>query len=145
MTAVEKTLIVDLLQQREAVLVRIWDYESRVCRLLGKPFAFPDPPPLPSRLKRLALKDGAAQKTTLRRLKKPRENAYRIRYRLDGQLASTLQVDVELCRELLKTQVPGFSVVSVETVKLRNTMDYEAVAVLYRSSKFQHDPKAPQT
>jgi hypothetical protein len=134
MKAVDKIAIIDLLQQRETELMKLWDCETRIGLLLGKAYPFPAPPALPSRRKRLPAKSKAAQSTTLRRLKKNQENAYRVHYRLEGQPESTLQVEVELCRELLKLQVPGFSITRIETVKLDASMSCQVLDVLYKRS-----------
>jgi hypothetical protein len=130
--ALDKTKLIDLLREREAAFVRVWECEQQINRVLGVPYPFPPPPPLPclgkrKRSRRTTAKRAATAVPSLRRLQGKRENAYHVHYELDGVHADTFQTDTELIRRLLATEIPGFRILRVDTVEFRAPDDWQTV------------------
>jgi hypothetical protein len=142
MSPVQQIAIVDLLRQREAAFVKVWECETAVERLLGCPYPFAPPPALPSRQPRPGPREpGKAEKTAaLRRLDLPEENAYRVRYVYQSQAGVSYQTTVDVVRALLGLQTVGFRIDAVDTVRLGPDGEAEFVAPLWQRSESGNAP-----
>lgn len=109
-----------LLMAREEELVRVWDLEQQIHRILGKPYPLPPPPLLPSRLQ-TAKKGGKAKERTpgakIRPLRSD-EGAYQVTYDAgDGDTATTLEATADLVRSLLAANQPSLRILRVAAVR----------------------------
>ena len=133
--------VIDLLHQREAEFIRVWECEQKIREILPD-FPFPDPPDLPSRHKRVK---PSAKKTpppdaspasqtsaAIRRLVPGEENAYRLTFLYNNELQTSFQMDRELVRMLVNVKTTDFSIVSVETVLFQDTEHWKTIETLYQ-------------
>lgn len=113
--------IVDLLREREAEFVRVWECEQEIQRLLHGAFHFDPPPPLPSlaKKKRPAKAAGGAP-PRLRRLRGD-EQAYRVEYDAQGETRTGLTANFAFLQNLLELDPPALRVRRVEAVRLDET------------------------
>ncbi len=132
----DQVTVVDLLREREGQFVRVWQCEDMIAKIVGPSFQFPAPPPLPSALQHKAKPKPAkpAGPPALRRLKSPRENAYRIRFVYDGRPDSSFQTDPELLRTLMKLEASDFRILAIETVCFRAPDDWDTVETIYEDT-----------
>lgn len=113
--------IVDLLREREAEFVRVWQCEQDIQRLLHGAFLFDPPPPLPSLAKKKRpAKPRAGASPRLRRLR-PDEHAYRVEYESKGETITGLTANFTFLQHLLELDPPALRVRRVETVRLGET------------------------
>ncbi|MBO7741810.1 MAG: hypothetical protein J6S21_04575 [Victivallales bacterium] len=148
--------IIDLLVLREAEYLRIHECEEQIAQLLGGA-AFPFPAPaveLPSagrcsrgkswcpegmappvqakgKAKSAPVSAEAAPAETLRPLKGPQENAYRVVYRDKDGIRSSYHLDRTPVMEMIALECETFSVESVEAVHFENTERFNIVERLY--------------
>lgn len=136
----DQTMILDLLRQREQEFVRVWECEKLILAILGQPYPFPSPPPLPSLRRQPPTKAGGGASPVgsvtpgvprLRRLQKGRENAYRVHCRCDDRTVISLQVDTEFLMRLLDVREPEFNVVKVEAGLLLPDGAFEVTEMLW--------------
>ena len=137
--------VIDLLREREAEFLRVWQCEQKVLQLLGvEEFPFSPPPDLPSRRKVVkgAAKASVPKKETvaaapqndISRLEAG-ENAYRLVFVYNGKEESSFQTDRELIRNLLTIKSAEFELLSVETVKLTDMEHWERIRPLWSNGK----------
>lgn len=137
--------VIDLLREREAEFLRVWQCEQKVLQLLGvEEFPFSPPPDLPSRRKVVkgAAKASAPKKETvaaapqndIARLEAG-ENAYRLVFVYNGKEESSFQTDRELIRNLLTIKSAEFELLSVETVKLTDMEHWERRRPIWSNGK----------
>ena len=134
MTPFDKIRITDLLMQREKAWIKIWECEQGIGRILdGASYPFLVPLPLPS-FKKAQKPSGKTSKITLRRLRTPQENAYRLIYEFENKIEETLQVDTELIRTLLNSPIETFKILSIETVKFEGNelLEPECIETLFK-------------
>ncbi|MBO4344773.1 MAG: hypothetical protein J5833_03395 [Victivallales bacterium] len=137
--------VIDLLREREAEFLRVWQCEQKVLQLLGvEEFPFSPPPDLPSRRKVVkgAGKASVPKKETVAAaphndmpLLEAGENAYRLVFIYNGKEESSFQTDRELIRNLLTIKSAEFELLSVETVKLTDMEHWERRRLLWSSEK----------
>ncbi len=133
--------VIDLLHQREAEFIRVWECEQKIREILPD-FPLPDPPDLPSRHKKVK---PAAKKTpqteappasqasaAIRRLVPGEENAYRLTFLYNNELQTSFQMDRELVRMLVNVKTTDFSIVSVETVLFQDSEHWKTIETLYK-------------
>ena len=134
--------VIDLLHQREAEFIRVWECEQKIRQILDMPdFPFPPPPDLPSRRKRVkpapkkatpsTQEPAPSGASTIRKLVPGQENAYRLCYVYNQEQRCSFQIDRELVRTLLSTQTADFTLLSVETVLYQDDEHWEVIERLY--------------
>ena len=160
MTREQDIRIIDLLFEREAEFLRVWEAEQAILKLLqGASFPFPQPPDLPSLHKpvRHASPSGkpprlhaAVPQKQLRPLDSTQgENAYQLRYlsknekQEESGIASscteewldctswTLQPDV--LEEMIRQNTEDFYPISVETVHFISPQEIRPIAKLWEN------------
>ena len=154
MTFSSDITIVDLLRQREAEFVVVWQCEQKIRHLLGDadyPFQIPDDLPSwrsskPSTRKAAVSKQPLARPTTpflpagdlasqpvreCRKLDPTRENAYRLVFLRNGVKDSSFQTDSELNNILSGLNCPDFKLLSLETVFFTDLDDWQVVDTLW--------------
>ena len=109
-----------LLLEREAQFVRVYDLEQAAAKLLGEPYPF-SRPVLPSdgaRGKRKAVPTPRGQSGTLSRLRRLEadEAAYRVTYRQFGQTVTEEHEALEAIRTLVASQAAQLHVLEVATL-----------------------------
>jgi hypothetical protein len=110
--------IVDLLREREAEFVRVWECEQEIQRILHGAFLFDPPPPLPSLAKpRRTRKVPAKAPLRLRRLRAD-EQAYRVHYEAQGETRTGLTANFAFLQDLIELDPPALRVTQVEAVHL---------------------------
>ena len=148
MTARKEIEILDLLRQREAEFVKIWQCEDGICRLLGlSDFPFGGAPDLPSRKKgkrtvslaSLRKKDAGndaegdakvGKAPPVRKLQ-GNEDAYRVVFEHNGASEVTFQTDGELLRKLFLVEDTDFKMLSIETVEFHSLEDWKSIEILW--------------
>ena len=156
MTIREEIEILDLLRQREAEFVRVWQCEDGICRLLGlSAFPFGGPPELPSRIKGKRMVTVAALRRknagdrpqagglsvkapAIRKLQNG-EDAYRVVYEHRGSSEASFQADGDLLRRLFMVEGDEFRILSIETVRFRTLEDWDSLAVLWQRNESDED------
>lgn len=125
--------ITDLLREREAEFVRVWESEQAIQTILGGAFRFAPPPNLPSRAKpkRSRTADAPAP-ARLRRLRGDQEQAYQVEYECAGTIRTSLTTNGDFLRSLLELDPPGFRVRRVDAVCLDPTGAASAVSPLWQ-------------
>ena len=116
----QQSKISELLMAREEELVRIWDLEQEIHRILGKPHPLPPPPALPSR-RMPAGKGTRKERDAGPRIRPLRleESAYQVTYDAgDGDTATTLEAAADLVRDLLARETPSLRILRVEAVRI---------------------------
>ena len=149
MISLEETIVIDLLRQREAELVKVWECEEGIRNLLGvTDFPYPAVPDLPSRRKvakgasRRAVRrgggcvdaatgqDAAPSAPPLRRLEGD-ETAYRLEFESRGRRESSFQTELDGVRKLFQIRSSEFTMLKVETVVFRTVDDWDLKATLW--------------
>ena len=149
MISPEETTVIDLLRQREAELVKVWECEEGIRNLLGvTDFPYPAVPDLPSRRKvakgasRRAVRrgggcvdaatgqDAAPSAPPLRRLEGD-ETAYRLEFESRGRRESSFQTELDGVRKLFQIRSDEFTMLKVETVLFRSVDDWELKETLW--------------
>ena len=149
MISLEETIVIDLLRQREAELVKVWECEEGIRNLLGvTDFPYPAVPDLPSRRKvakgasRRAVRrsggcvdaatgqDAAPSAPLLRRLEGD-ETAYRLEFESRGRRESSFQTELDGVRKLFQIRSSEFTMLKVETVVFRTVDDWDLKATLW--------------
>ena len=135
--------VIDLLHQREAEFIRIWECEQKIREILPD-FPFPAPPELPSRRKRVkpvakkvAEPDAvplSKASAAIRRLVPGEENAYRLVFLYNNEQQSSFQMDRELVRTLVNVKTTDFIILSVETVRYQDEDHWQTIETLYSNS-----------
>ncbi len=111
--------IIDLLREREAEFVRVWECEQAIQGLLQGAFRFDPPPDLPSRAKPKRRRPAdAVASPRLRRLRPDREQAYRVEYDCEGTVRTSQTTNGDFLRSLLELDPPGLRVRRVDSVRL---------------------------
>ena len=145
----EETTVIDLLRQREAELVKVWECEEGIRNLLGvTDFPYPAVPDLPSRRKvakgasrrvvrRSATsvdaetaQEGASAVPPLRRLEGD-ETAYRLEFESRGRRESSFQTELDGVRKLFQIRSGEFTMLKVETVVFRSVDDWDLKETLW--------------
>ena len=127
--------ITDLLREREAEFVRIWECERAIQAIVHGAYCFEAPADLPSRRKpKRGKKARAKAAPRLRRLRGDREHAYQVQYEHDGGARSSLTTNTEFLRSLLALDPVGFRIQAVETVRITDTGETVPVATLWQRS-----------
>ena len=145
----EETIVIDLLRQREAELVKVWECEEGIRNLLGvTDFPYPAVPDLPSRRKvakgasRRAVRrsggrgdaeagqDVPSSAPSLRRLEGD-ETAYRLEFESRGRRESSFQTDLDGVRKLFQIRSDAFTMLKVETVVFRTVDDWDLKETLW--------------
>ena len=124
--------ITDLLREREAEFVRVWESEQAIQTILGGAFRFAPPPNLPSRAKPRRSRTAAAAPARLRRLRADQEQAYQVEYECAGATRTSLTTNGDFLRSLLELDPPGFRVRRVESVRLDPAGIAHAVSLLWQ-------------
>ena len=139
--------VIDLLREREAEFVRVWQCEQGIRQLLGvEDFPFAAPPDLPSRRK---IAKGAARTSAPKKGKEngiilaendiarleQGENAYRLVFSYNGQEDCSFQTDRELVRNLLAVKSAEFVMLSVEAVSFMDLEHWEKKRQLWCRKK----------
>ena len=128
--------VIDMLREREAEFMRVWQCEQKVLQLLGvEEFPFSMPPDLPSRRK---VAKGTAKPVAPKKPKEvvnagqhdmPKleegENAYRLVFVYNGNEESSFQTDREFVRSMLSIKSSEFELLSVETVNFTDMEHWE--------------------
>jgi hypothetical protein len=110
--------ITDLLREREAEFVRIWECEQAIQAIVQGAYVF-DTPDLPSRHKpKRSAKTRPKGTPRLRRLRGDREHAYRVHYEHAGSTGASLTTNTDFLRSLLALDPPDFRLLLVESVRL---------------------------
>ena len=134
--------VIDLLHQREAEFIRVWECEQKIREMLPD---FPIPPPpddLPSRQKRVKPakkvpqpEEAPASKASqaIRKLVPGEENAYRLVFLYNNEQQSSFQQDRELVRTLVNVKTADFTILSVETVSYQDAEHWTSIETLYQS------------
>ena len=145
----EETTVIELLRQREAELVKVWECEEGIRNLLGvTDFPYPAVPDLPSRRKtakgasrRVARRggvsddaagglDGSVAVPALRKLAEG-ETAYRLEFESRGRRESSFQTDLDGVRKLFQIKSQDFTMLKVETVVFRSVDDWDLKETLW--------------
>ena len=144
----EETTVIDLLRQREAELVKVWECEEGIRNLLGvTDFPYPAVPDLPSRRKvakgasrravrrsggcgDAAAEDAAPLAPPLRRLEGD-ETAYRLEFESRGRRESSFQTELDGVRKLFQIRSGEFTMLKVETVVFRSVDDWDLKETLW--------------
>lgn len=146
--------ILDLLRQREAELVKVWQCEEAICGILGvSSYPFEGAPMLPSRVKgkrtvkvgvsgRSGVRGGASGSSALSSkdtsslpgIRKLRfgEDAYRVVFEHCGERETSFQTDGDLIRKLFLLVGDDFKIELVETVVFRDLEDWDSQEELWR-------------
>jgi len=125
--------ITDLLREREAEFVRVWEAEQAIQTILGGAFRFAPPPNLPSLAKpKRGRATNAPVAVRLRRLRADREQAYQVEYECVGLAHTSLTTNGDFLRSLLELDPPGFRVRRVDTVRLDPAGAASAVSLLWQ-------------
>lgn len=136
--------ILDLLRQREAEFMVVWQCEQQLKQLLeGADYPLSQPVELPSQKKISRKKQrsaasaptsvtdtAAAPLATCRKLVPDRENAYHIVYRKMGVEESSFQTDHNLITTLLKLHGQEFQVLKLQTVNFQDLDNWQIVDTL---------------
>ena len=149
MISPEETTVIDLLRQREAELVKVWECEEGIRKLLGvMDFPYPAVPDLPSRHKvakgasRRAVRrsvacgddetplEGVPSAPPLRRLEGD-ETAYRLEFESRGRRESSFQTELDGVRKLFQIRSGEFTMLKVETVVFRSVDDWDLKETLW--------------
>ena len=149
MISPEETTVIELLRQREAELVKVWECEEGIRNLLGvTDFPYPAIPDLPSRRKVAkgasrrvvcrkgavcaadAVQDGPLSIPALRRLAEG-ETAYRLEFESRGRRESSFQTDLDSVRKLFQIRSDEFTMLKVETVLFRSIDDWDLKETLW--------------
>ena len=149
MISPEETTVIDLLRQREAELVKVWECEVGIRKLLGvMDFPYPAVPDLPSRHKvakgasRRAVRrsvacgdvempqEGVPSAPPLRRLEGD-ETAYRLEFESRGRRESSFQTELDGVRKLFQIRSGEFTMLKVETVVFRSVDDWDLKETLW--------------
>ena len=149
MISPEETTVIDLLRQREAELVKVWECEESIRNLLGvTDFPYPAVPDLPSRRKvakgasRRAVRrsvacgddetppEGVPSAPPLRRLEGD-ETAYRLEFESRGRRESSFQTELDGVRKLFQIRSGEFTMLKVETVVFRSVDDWDLKETLW--------------
>ncbi len=121
-----------LLRQREEIYADILDCEERIHQALGKKYPLSRPPELPSIFRAPSKAKKKRTKTRqIRKLNPAKENAYRITFIMNEEANIDLVRDVRLVRRLLTFNIPFFTLVKIETVRIFSTEQIEAIELLY--------------
>lgn len=116
MTPVQQIQINQLLLDREAQFVRVYDLEQAAAQILGEPYPFTKPPlPSDNRGKKKAASPKAVARDRLRRLEDG-ETAYRVTYRQFSQTLTEEHDDLDALRTLLAAQGASLQVLRIETL-----------------------------
>ncbi|MBQ9368474.1 MAG: hypothetical protein IJT83_11885 [Victivallales bacterium] len=134
--------VIDLLHQREAEFIRVWECEQKIKEMLPD-FPIPPPPDLPSRQKRVkpsAKKPPQSEETpaskasqAIRKLVPGEENAYRLVFLYNNEQQSSFQQDRELVRTLVNVKTTDFTILSVETVSFQDAEHWTTIETLYQA------------
>ena len=133
--------VIDLLHQREAEFIRVWECEQKIKEMLPD-FPIPPPPDLPSRQKRVKpakkapqTEEAPASKASqaIRKLVPGEENAYRLVFLYNNEQQSSFQQDRELVRTLVNVKTADFLILSVETVSFQDAEHWKSIETLYKS------------
>jgi len=125
--------ITDLLREREAEFVRIWECEQAIQAIVHGAYCFEPPLDLPSRHKpKRGKKSRAKAAPRLRRLRGDREHAYQVQYEHDGGARSSLTTNTEFLRSLLALDPADFRIHAVETVRITDGGEATTVSTLWR-------------
>ena len=149
MISPEETTVIDLLRQREAELVKVWECEEGIRKLLGvTDFPYPAVPDLPSRRKvakgasRRAVRrsvacgddetppEGVPSAPPLRRLEGD-ETAYRLEFESRGRRESSFQTELDGVRKLFQIRSGEFTMLKVETVVFRSVDAWDLKETLW--------------
>ncbi|MCR5380494.1 MAG: hypothetical protein K6G44_05885 [Lentisphaeria bacterium] len=149
MISPEETTVIDLLRQREAESVKVWECEEGIRNLLGvTDFPYPAVPDLPSRRRvakgasRRAVRrsggcvdaatgqDAAPSAPPLRRLEGD-ETAYRLEFESRGRRESSFQTELDGVRKLFQIRSSEFTMLKVETVVFRTVDDWDLKETLW--------------
>ncbi|MFA4945533.1 MAG: hypothetical protein WC789_12635 [Lentisphaeria bacterium] len=137
MTMLESIRLTDLLLERESEFVRIAECERLIQGILGQPYPFTPPPPLPSLAKRRPPRRprkgeeaGGAAAVALRPLRE-RENAYRVTWRQGEEAEVSFQADRALVQRLLALREPEFTVMEVAAVQVASPAEVTVHEVLF--------------
>ncbi len=113
-----KARLADLLLQREATFVKIWECEQRIDALLGQAWPFAIPECYQARLskKSKAKKQQTNKRIRVRPLNQPSENAYQITFRRGEDEQKELQRDPNIIQLVLETKLPDVTITVIDTV-----------------------------
>ncbi|MBT7303912.1 MAG: hypothetical protein HN849_30550 [Victivallales bacterium] len=133
MDPLQSLQITDLLREREAEFVRIWECEQAIQAILHGAYHFEPPPDLPSRSKpKRRKKPRRKAPPRLRRLRRDREHAYQVCYEHDGGARTSLTTNADFLRSLLTLDPAGFRIQRVESVRLTDTGEATPVSTLWQ-------------
>ncbi len=148
MISPEETTVIDLLRQREAEVVKVWECEEGIRNLLGvTDFPYPAVPDLPSRRKlargasrrvvrrKDACTDGNSPYSNVPPLRglAVGETAYRLEFESRGRRESSFQTDLDGVRKLFQIRSGDFKMLKVETVVFRSVDDWDLKETLWKS------------
>jgi len=126
--------LIDLLHRREEEFVTVWKCEQEIKRIMNMPdFPFPPPPDLPSlrpvpkvgKGRPRVVKESRPAGPTVRALRTPQENAYRLVFVYNGVRQDSFQTDQKLIETLMTLELTDFRLLAVETVSFRSPDDWE--------------------
>ena len=149
MISQKETTVIELLREREAELVKVWECEEGIRNLLGvTDFPYPAIPDLPSRRKVAkgasrrvvsrkepscaaeTAQNGVSAVPALRRLAEG-ETAYRLEFESRGRRESSFQTDLDGVRKLFQIRSGEFTMLKVEAVCFRSVDDWELKETLW--------------
>ena len=136
----DKIKILGLLSQREKEFMRIWDCENKIRGILnGMDYPFPRVVQLPSE-KRSAPCKGAIDfswvdryRTTIRDLRTPEENVYKIEYLNQGKPRISFQTDRALVETLIDMSCEIFCVTKVIAGNFKSVSNWTPTETVWSS------------
>lgn len=131
--------LIDLLHRREEEFVTVWKCEQEIIRIMGMPdFPFAPPPDLPSlrpvtkgKGRPRTAKEAQVKGPTVRALRTPQENAYRLVFVYNGVRQDSFQTDQKLIETLMAQELTDFRLMAVETVSFRTLEDWDTCETLW--------------
>lgn len=133
-------LLAELLRQREAAFVTVWECELRIRRRLGSAeFPFPAPPDLPSRRPppRSTPAPPRSAAAAVRRLR-PGEDAYRLTCLYGGARCESLSDAPDIVRALAAGAAADLTILRLDTVALDAAGVPAGVECLWSASTEEH-------
>ncbi|MES2696573.1 MAG: hypothetical protein V4773_24100 [Verrucomicrobiota bacterium] len=116
MSSAQQIRLNQLLLEREAQFVRVYDLEQAAAAILGEPYPFIKPPlPSDARGKKKPSAPRAGARDRLRRLEDG-ETAYRVTYRQFERTLTEEHDDLDALRTLLAAQGAQLQVLRIETL-----------------------------
>lgn len=139
----EKIKILGLLTQRDKEFVRLWDCEEKIREILGGlDFPFPRVVELPSEKRSAQRKRPELDfswvdnyHTTIRDLRPPQENAYRVEYLNGKKTRISYHIDKALVESLIDISCECFGIISVTAGFFKSNGDWKPTETVWSSTE----------